>query len=270
MSEQQLGFANSSAVFYRHFVIDRNTAYNLTVTPVRGNPVILIKVSNSLSYPFSADPSTYDVRVDSSETGPEYFRIDPDWRYDQDIFCDRAGYPMNGGNTLCTLYIAVECPEECVFRVSLEIEQVNASFTGRNVPIYLTDDNYFTGVVGPNQTKYFYYPVSKERTGETIIFLNKTGPLWRNGNSRLVLAVQGNAENSRVGVNQTNSFYNWFYPNRTAYRIDSTTVLATQPEMIEICNRTYDFLCTSNTSCVLVIGVIGTTPNMNSNFRIIA
>ena len=149
----------------------------------------MIKVANSLSYPISADPSTYDVRVDQTDSGSEYFRIDPDWRYDQDVFCDRAGYPMNGGNTFCTLYIAVECPEECVYRVNLDLEITNAIFRGKNVPIYITEDSYFTGVVGPNQTKYFYYPVSKISTGETVIFLNKTGPIWKNGNSRLVLAV---------------------------------------------------------------------------------
>ena len=58
----------------------------------------------------------------------------------------------------------------------------------RNIPIYLTDDNYYTGQVGFNQVKYFYYPVTRN-TGETVIFLNKTGPLGRNGDARLILYV---------------------------------------------------------------------------------
>lgn len=70
--------------------------------------------------------------------------------------------------------------------------------------------------------------------------------------------------------NQTNTFDNWFYPNKTFYRIDSTTNITTQPEIIEICPKTYEFMCGVNTSCVLMIAVIGNTPNSISNFRLTA
>lgn len=43
------------------------------------------------------------------------------------------------------------------------------------VPTFLTDQNYFTGSVAYNETKYFYYPISTT-TGDTVFFLNKTGP----------------------------------------------------------------------------------------------
>lgn len=79
----------------------------------------------------------------------------------------------------------------------------------RNVPIYLTGDNYYTGSVGFNQVKYFYYPVTKS-TGDTTIFLNKTGPLGSNGDARLILAVQNDAASSP----STNAaFDNWNFPS---------------------------------------------------------
>lgn len=73
-----MGYANASSNFYRHYVIDRVATMNITVVPIIGNPALLIRVANGPSYPISADPTTYDVRVDSSETGAEFFRIDPD------------------------------------------------------------------------------------------------------------------------------------------------------------------------------------------------
>ena len=93
--------------------------------------------------------------------------------------------------------------------------------------------------------------------------------MGNNGDSRILLSVQIDAGVSRFS-NQTNTFDKWFYPNTTYYRIDSQTNVSTQPEMIEICPQTYSLLCESNTSCVMVVGVIGQTPNVSSNFRIIA
>lgn len=126
-NESQLGYANGSSNFYRHYLIDKNSTLNITVTAIQGNPSILIKLANDPSYPVSSDPSTYDQRVDAtdqySETGNvEFFRIDPSWRYDQDIFCDKAGYTLQGGNTICTIYIAIECPEACVYNVVMQME----------------------------------------------------------------------------------------------------------------------------------------------------
>ena len=85
-NERQLGFANSSANFYRHYLIDKGVTLNITLKTIQGDPDILIKVANSPSYPVSSDPTTYDQRVDtqSMETGngDEFFKMEPQWRYD--------------------------------------------------------------------------------------------------------------------------------------------------------------------------------------------
>lgn len=141
-----------------------------------------------------------------------------------------------------------------------------------NIPYYLPSsedygEQYYTGSVSYDQIKYFYYPVSKNMS-DMVIFLNKTGPIGKNGDSRLLLSVQGNA-GSRKFVNQTNKFDNWFYPNKTSYRISSWTNNSYQPEIIEICPRTFDLTCLTD-SCVLVIGVQGTTKDKTSRFRLTA
>lgn len=88
--------------------------------------------------------------------------------------------------------------------------------------------------------------------------------------------VQNDAGSIR-SVNQTSSFDNWQYPNASVYQtsfpnkiIVSQTNVSTQPEMIELCPRTFELLCTSNASCVLILAVVGQTANAQSNFRLTA
>lgn len=150
--------------------------------------------------------------------------MDPDWRYDQDIYCDRGGYPSDGGSKQCTLYIAVECEADCVYKVKLQMEG-RENMTNKPVPTYITGDNYYTGSVAYNQTKYFYYPISKT-TGDAVIFLNKTGPIGKNGDSWMLLNGQADASSYKLGVNATN-FDSWLYPNKTNHRINSMTGVAT-------------------------------------------
>jgi hypothetical protein len=134
------------------------------------------------------------------------------------------------------------------------------NFLNKNIPIYLTDEggNYQNGMVNENEIKYYYLPVAKG-AGDLVIFLNKTGPFGKNGDTKVFLSLQGNAGSARF-VNQTNKFDNWFYPNKTFFRIESFTNVSTQPEIIEVCPRTFDTQCSTD-SCVLVIGVLGITKN---------
>jgi hypothetical protein len=170
---------------------------------------------------------------------------------------------MNGGNKFCTIYIGVECQDPttaCVYKIYMNMEGRSflnsTNFVNKNIPIYLTAEggNYQTGTVAEGEIKYYYLPVQKG-AGDMVIFLNKTGPLGKNGDTRVLLSVQGNAGSARY-ANQTNKFDNWFYPNRTYFRIESMTNISTQPEIIEICPRTFDTQCSTD-SCVLVLGVVG-------------
>ena len=166
-----------------------------------------------------------------------------------DVDCDKAGYPDNGGNKACTVYFAIECPGQCVYRTTLALE--NRKFLNQtvfknpkvNIPYYLPSaedfgDQYYTGSVGFDEIMYFYNPVAKNQS-DMVLYLNKTGPIGKNGDVRVVVSVQGNA-GKEIFANQTNKFDNWFYPNKTVARISSATNITTQPEIIEICPRTFD------------------------------
>lgn len=52
-NESQMGYANGSSNFYRHYLIDRNATVTVLVEPIIGNPAILAKVSTDPSYPHS-------------------------------------------------------------------------------------------------------------------------------------------------------------------------------------------------------------------------
>ena len=62
IGDAQYGFANSSSNFYRHFLIDKNSTLNVTIEPLIGNPVILVKFSNVPGFPVSSNASSYDWR----------------------------------------------------------------------------------------------------------------------------------------------------------------------------------------------------------------
>jgi hypothetical protein len=52
------GYANASSNFYRHYLIDKNATVSVKLTPLIGNPTLVILVSNDPSYPDS-QPGDY-------------------------------------------------------------------------------------------------------------------------------------------------------------------------------------------------------------------
>jgi hypothetical protein len=84
---------------------------NITIEPLIGSPVVLIKFSNVPDYPVSINASSYDARktIDLEDDSSQYIKLDPEFRTITDVDCDKAGYPMNGGNKLCTIYLGIEC-----------------------------------------------------------------------------------------------------------------------------------------------------------------
>jgi len=165
-----------------------------------GNPSIVVKLSRSPAYPQSSDPSSYDFRKESEDPNEvEQISLDLEKRQMIDIDCDKAGYPDNGGNKICTVYFAVECPEQCIYNVTMDFEdrknlnQTMFKNSRVNIPYYIPSaedfgEQYYSGVVGFDEVKYFYYPVTKN-TSDMVIYLNKTGPIGKNGDTRIVLSV---------------------------------------------------------------------------------
>ncbi|MEN9567924.1 MAG: hypothetical protein RLZZ69_3120 [Cyanobacteriota bacterium] len=59
------GYSNGTSAFYRHFILDNNATYNFSVIPIIGNPALLLKLSNDLIFPKSADVLSWDFKTDN-------------------------------------------------------------------------------------------------------------------------------------------------------------------------------------------------------------
>jgi hypothetical protein len=121
LNEKKFGYANSSSVYYRHFIIENNATYNFSVIPIIGNPAILLKLSNSEVYPNSADVQSWDYKTDNPDKQTDSIVIPFSDRSSKYAFCDKAGYNLNAGNRSCGFYIAVECKTECIYNISVSI-----------------------------------------------------------------------------------------------------------------------------------------------------
>lgn len=95
---------------------------------------------------------------------------------------------MGGGNQNCSLYVSVECDSQCVYRIRVQNANRTNSTDRVSPPAYLSEMTWYTGNVTFKQTKYFYFPVDRNTTGDMVIFLNKTGPIGKNGDSFMMMA----------------------------------------------------------------------------------
>jgi hypothetical protein len=116
-----LGYANSSSVFYRHFILDNLGTYNFTVIPIIGAPKLLLKLSDFDIYPVSSNVQTWDYINNSYGNGSESIIVTYTDRSGKYTSCLNAGYNLNGGNTSCGFYIGVECVGACIFNISVTI-----------------------------------------------------------------------------------------------------------------------------------------------------
>jgi hypothetical protein len=64
LNQVLIGYANNSATYYRHFILDNVGTYNITVVPIIGNPSLLLKLSDVDIQPSSADVQSWDFKVD--------------------------------------------------------------------------------------------------------------------------------------------------------------------------------------------------------------
>jgi hypothetical protein len=61
---------------------------------------------------------------------------------------------------------------------------------------------------------------------------------------------------------------NWTYPTVRNYSFASSTGRSSQPEIVELCSQVINTRC-QNGSCILMLGVLGLTPDVTANFRIL-
>ena len=168
-------------------------------------PILLVKWSNERVYPVSDDYESYDAKVESaSNRASVYIDMERWWRASEGTpDCDQAGYWQNGGDTQCTLYIGVECPEGepmCAYKIKLQVftgaerDQEPGELYPYELPMYIPRDQDYVDVTVPYaQIVNLYYPVLPDESGDLLIFANKTGPIGQNGDTWMLLNIQKNA-----------------------------------------------------------------------------
>lgn len=90
--------------------------------------------------------------------------------------------------------------------------------------------------------------------------MNKTAPVGSNGDSMVVLGFMNDTVDKKLD--------NWTYPKLSSYNTYSSNLDSDSPEIIELCSKVFTEKC-GNTSCILMIGVLGLSKNMTSNYRLI-
>lgn len=120
-NENITGFANQSTTFYRHYNLQYDATYIFTVTPVIGNPTLLLAVSDTETWVNVTDGTTYNHISSNAGTAKETIILTFDMRLTDSVNCDFGGYPLNGGNTLCRTWVGVYCSAACVYNISVAI-----------------------------------------------------------------------------------------------------------------------------------------------------
>lgn len=148
LGEERYGFANNTSSFYRHFLTDTEATLVITCTSIEGDPILMAKVKSSTIRPDSSQPETYDFKNDETNVISKTITYDFDRRFSENPDCIDAAYQLNGGNTLCGLYIGVECKtSQCAYQINVQIESLS---TDENIqfPRYInTDGDYYDGKV---------------------------------------------------------------------------------------------------------------------------
>lgn len=122
LNELKFGYANTSSVFYRHFIVENNATYKFSVIPIIGNPAILLKLSNVEVQPRTADTWSWDYKTDNSGLATDSIVVTYLDRSSRNASCAQAGFNLNAGNRSCGFYVAVECKDfDCIFNITVQI-----------------------------------------------------------------------------------------------------------------------------------------------------
>lgn len=129
------------------------------------------------------------------------------------------------------------------------------------------EDQYVNGNVTHNKVKYYYFPVSREDYGNSLILLNKTQIFGsgENGDSRMLINLQSDTSDN---IDEGKNYTEWIYPNDNRAGAISYTLNNTLPEIIEPCEEVMTRFCQDTDGCTYIIGIVGGAPGILSSYRI--
>ena len=150
--------------------------YTVTVKPIIGDAMLLIKLSNEPAYPNPNDVTTFHYKADSPGLAIETKTMTYSDRLNYNFDCDKATYANYNGKEYCAFYIGVVCSSNCIFNITVDlVDRIGAPVV--TPPKYLIENSMYYGRVKYGEIQYFYLPLHRNNTGDMAIHLNKTGIL---------------------------------------------------------------------------------------------
>lgn len=61
-----MGYANGTQQFYRYLILNKTDTLVITVSPLQGNPRLLVKISDTAVFTNSSNVYTYDYKSDNA------------------------------------------------------------------------------------------------------------------------------------------------------------------------------------------------------------
>lgn len=60
-----MGYANNTSMFYRYIIMNKTDTVVITVSPIQGNPRLLVKITDNNTFANSSDVYSYDYKMDN-------------------------------------------------------------------------------------------------------------------------------------------------------------------------------------------------------------
>ncbi|CDW90748.1 UNKNOWN [Stylonychia lemnae] len=247
------GFANNSYVLFKHLLMDINGSYQFQLFNQVGRPYLLQKNGALILQEYDyEDDTTFDFATNSvDDEDTIQLSVTKFMRDNANFKCRNSSYPLRGGNENCTMFIAVQCKSFCSFRLTINLPE--ASKRSIDIPQLFRENEQLFGVVNNKKINYYFTPFMRGQLANSAVILKR----GINDSTALV---------GRVVNTGYLPYFNWSFPILTSNDFISRTN-ASSIELIDLNSQMLLSRCTPNSSCILIIGVIGLT-NQSSFYDI--
>eukprot|EP00347_Sterkiella_histriomuscorum_P019514 403341342 len=256
---------SSKQILIKQLLLDTNGTYGFTAQFMKGSGFMMYKTSAEQIPTFNKDDQlTFQLSGISSSSESDgmtthTIQTDRSTREGNNLAqCKNASYSIRGGNTNCTMWLAIQCNGVCVVKFSSVLQQAKSRpiavpqlIRNQSQSSIANNINIGQGTLMRGKYDYYYIPFTRGKLDQNMtVMINKIN------NDTVLMA--------KLLFNGYLNYYNWSYPTNASNDLIARSNFTNTVEFIEI-TSTLLSKCLNNTSCVLLIGVMGNGPQNTSN-----